>query len=373
MSSITLNGGTLVTPQETRFCSLHIKDGLISSVGEKPEQDSPSITTIDVSDCYITPGLIDLQINGGARCDFWANPTEEDVLAISEDLLKAGVTTILPTLITADLAHIKKNIEFLNSIGAGASERKALLDGKPGTMNRVRMPGFHLEGPCLSPKRPGVHPPEWIKPLSVDVLKQICDPSVSLITVAPETASSVEPLEFLRKAGITVSLGHSNATFDEANAAFAEGVKLVTHVFNALPAVHHRAPGPVTAAFLDESVTCAIICDGLHVSEAAVKLVLKIKGKARTLLVTDAAHVGTTGGGLVGSSINLSDAVRNLVKWNAASFPSAIEMATANPAQVLGLQEVVGQIAAGKVADIVAWDMSTLKIKHVFLAGRQIF
>jgi len=131
MSSITLNGGTLVTPQETRFCSLHIKDGLISSVGEKPEQDSPSITTIDVSDCYITPGLIDLQINGGARCDFWANPTEEDVLAISEDLLKAGVTTILPTLITADLAHIKKNIEFLNSIGAGASERKALLDGKP--------------------------------------------------------------------------------------------------------------------------------------------------------------------------------------------------------------------------------------------------
>jgi N-acetylglucosamine-6-phosphate deacetylase len=372
MSSITLKGGILVTPQETRFCSLHVKDGLIASLGGEPDQDA-STTTIDVSDCYVTPGLIDIQINGGARCDFWADPSEKDVLAISEDLLKAGVTTILPTLITAEVAHIRKNIDFLNSIGAGSAERNALLHGKFGTLNRVRMPGFHLEGPCLSPKRPGVHPPEWIKPLSVDVLKQICDPSVSLITVAPETASSPEPLEFLRKAGIAVSLGHSNATFEEANAAFGAGVKLVTHVFNALPAVHHRAPGPVTAALLDDNVTCAIICDGKHVSEAAVKLVLKVKGKKRTLLVTDAAHVGTTGGGLVGSSINLSDAVQNLVQWGAASFSTAIEMATANPAQVLGLQDFLGQIAVGKIADLVIWDMATLKIKHVFLAGRQIF
>lgn len=373
MSSLLFTGGTLITPQETRFCSLYIQEGLIASLGGKPEQDATSTTTIDVSDCYITPGLVDIQINGGPRCDFWAEPTEKDVLAISDDLLKAGVTTILPTLITADVAHIRKNIDFLNSIGAGASERSALLKKNAGQGKRVRMPGYHLEGPCLSPHRPGVHPPEWIKPLSVEVLKQICDASVSLITVAPETASSSEPLEFLQKSGITVSLGHSNATFDEASKAFAQGVKLVTHVFNALPAVHHRLPGPVTAALLDDSVTCAIICDGLHVSEAAVKLVLKIKGTAHTLLVTDAAHIGTTGGGLVGSSIDLSDAVRNLVKWNAASFQAAIEMATVNPAKALGLQDIVGQIAIGRVADLVVWKKNTLEIKHVILGGHQIF
>jgi N-acetylglucosamine-6-phosphate deacetylase len=375
---------------------------LISFVGDDPDVAQSSHKTIDVSDCYITPGLIDLQVNGGPRCNFWQDPTAQDIRALSDDLLKAGVTTILPTLITDDLQHLIKNIQFLKSMGVGPRLRSEVNpDGIAGasaginpnksdtvprpseknsesasneknTSGLVRMPGIHLEGPCLSPQRPGVHPAKFIRPLSIDVLDEIADDAVCLMTVAPETDPSGEAIKFLQKKRIVVSLGHSNATFEEAEAAFDSGVKLITHTFNALPAVHHRAPGAVTAALLDDTVTCAIICDGLHVSVPAIKLVLKVKTKNRTVLVTDAAQVGTTSGGLVGSSITLNQAVQNVVKWKLASFADAVLMASWNPAKVLGMQEQLGHIAVGKVADLVVWDKSSLAIRHVFLRGQQI-
>ena len=387
MSSILLTGGTVITPLETRFCDLYFTDGLISALGDSPDQERSSLETIDVSDCYITPGLVDIQVNGGPRCNFWEDPTEDDVSAMSEDLLKCGVTTILPTLITDDIKHLKKNIQFLKSLGVGSGDHAGLSPNKPSSRapdkeqkqtgkssskTMVRMPGIHLEGPCISPQRPGVHPTKFIQPLSLELVEQISDDVVSLITVAPETDPSGKALEFLQKKKIVVALGHSNATFEEAQKAFDRGVKLMTHTFNALPAVHHRAPGPVAAAWLDESVTCAVICDGLHVAPEAVKLILKMKTKTRMILVTDAAHIGTTGGGLVGSSITLNEAVQNVVKWNLVSFADAIQMATLNPAKILGLQKRIGQVAVGNMADIVAWDKKTLSIKHVFLGGKKI-
>ena len=388
MPSTLLTGGTVITPLETRFCDLRLTDGLIAAIGcdaDRERSSAEPTETIDVSDCYITPGLIDIQVNGGPRCNFWEDPTEADVAAMSADLLHAGVTTILPTLITDDISHLLKNIKFLKSLGVGSgchsgvspnkapqtSVSKEKAFGKSSQL-MVRMPGIHLEGPCISPQRPGVHPKNHIQPLSVALLKQIVDEAVRLITVAPETDAAGDALDFLREKEVVVALGHSNATFAEAQKAFDAGVKLMTHTFNALPAVQHRAPGPVTAAFLDDSVTCAIICDGLHVSPEAVRLVLKVKGKDHTLLVTDAAHIGTTGGGLVGSSITLNEAVQNVVKWHAASFAEAIQMATLNPARMLKLQDSVGQIALGKMADIVAWDKETLAIKHVFLGGLKV-
>ncbi|HEY9754814.1 MAG TPA: amidohydrolase family protein [Oculatellaceae cyanobacterium] len=388
MSSLVLTGGTVITPQETRFCDVFIDDGTISAVGADNDDSSLTADAFDVSDCYLTPGLIDLQLNGGPRCNFWGDPTAEEVTALSDDLLKAGVTTILPTLITDDIAHLKKNIAFLKSLGAGTSSNSHLGKNpnkgaqKPATKEpsgedkysgaMVRMPGIHLEGPCLSAQKPGVHPPQFIQALSKELLEQIIDDSVKLVTVAPETDATGKAVEFLIGKNIAVSLGHSNATFSEAQKAFDSGVKLVTHIYNALPAVHHRAPGAVTAALLDDSVTTAIICDGLHVAPEAVKLVLKTKSKDRVILVTDAAFIGTTGGGLVGSSITLNQAVKNVVKWGAASFAQAIQMATWNPAKAVGLQEFVGHLASGKMADIVAWDKNTLDIKHVFLGGRKV-
>lgn len=369
MSSTAFVGGTIITPLAERFTDLLVEDGEIARLGPSAS-DAKASKTIDVSGCYLTPGLIDLQLNGGPSCNFWGEPKSEELAKFCFDQVKAGVTTFLPTLITADVKHIMKNVLYLESLGVGknGSSTGFALDNK----FAARMPGVHLEGPCLSPARPGVHPPEWIKPLSLSVLQELKSSSVKLMTVAPETAESDESLKYLFASGVVPSLGHSNATYEEAQRAFDGGVRLLTHTYNALPALHHRAPGAVTAAMLDERVTCCVICDGLHVDPAAVKLLLKLKGVEKMILVTDAAQIGTTGGGLVGSSIDLNEAVKNVVQWKVASFADAIRMASYNPAQVMGWADRIGDLSEGKCADIVVWDKQTLAIKYVYVAGREI-
>jgi len=367
MSAISLVGGTLITPHETRANTITCVDGKIAAIGQTQESglnnqsQSSGLKTIDVSGCYVTPGLIDIQVNGGPSCNFWGDPTIEQVKAFSADMLKAGVTTILPTLITDDISHIRKNIEFLKSIGVGNSMAAQSLP--------VYMPGIHLEGPCLSPARPGVHPPQHIQPLSVEILAQLVDDSVILMTVAAEQDPSGQALAYLQKNKIVASLGHSNATFEQANAAFDRGIKLVTHLFNAMPPLHHRAPGVVTAALLDDRVRCAVIADGKHLNPNTVRLIFKVKGADKIILVTDAAFIGTTGGELVGSSITLNEAVVNLVQWQVATFAQAILMSTYNAALAIGFENQIGHLAVGKRADLVVWDQSTLTIRHVVANG----
>jgi len=367
MSAISLVGGTLITPLETRANSITCVDGKIAAICQTEESglnNQPEISglkTIDVSGCFVTPGLIDIQINGGPSCNFWGDPTIEQVRVFSADMLKAGVTTILPTLITDDISHIRKNIEFLKSVGVGKSPAAQSLP--------IYMPGIHLEGPCLSPARPGVHPPQYIQPLTVEILAELVDDSVLLMTLAPEQDPGGEALAFLQKNKIVTSLGHSNATLEQANAAFDQGVELVTHLFNAMPPLHHRAPGAVTAALLDDRVRCAVIADGKHLNKNAVKLIFKVKGADKMILVTDAAFIGTTGGELVGSSISLNEAVLNLVQWQVATFAQAILMATYNAALAIGLESQIGHLAVGKRADLVVWDRATLSIRHVVANG----
>lgn len=157
------------------------------------------------------------------------------------------------------------------------------------------------------------------------------------------------------------------------NHAFASGVQMVTHVFNALPPIHQRQPGAAVAALLDKNVYCCIIADGLHVDPQMIKLLVKIKGNDRVILVTDIAQIGTTGGSLIGSSITLSEAVSNMVKWGIVSFPEAIQMASLNPARAMNLKTIIGQIEKGRRADLVIWDKASLNIKHVIANGISVF
>ncbi|CAN5228722.1 N-acetylglucosamine-6-phosphate deacetylase [soil metagenome] len=369
MNPLALIGGTIVTPLEERITDLIVDDGIVQSVGAF-HRGATNFETLDVRDCYVTPGLIDLQLNGGSTCNFWGDPTHKELADFCRAQVSAGVTTFLPTLITADVKHIIKNVKFLESLGVGAKGSGKAFGAVADCP--ARMPGVHLEGPCLSPQRPGVHPPEWIKPLSKAIAEQLNAPSVRMITVAPESDSSDESLKYLFSTGVVPSLGHSNATFEEAQLAFDRGIRLMTHTFNALPPLHHRAPGAVTAAMLDDRVTCCVICDGLHVDEAAVKLLFKIKGVEKVILVTDAAQIGTTGGGLVGSSIELNEAIKNVVNWKAATFVDAIRMATYNPAQAMGWLDKIGDLSVGKCADMVVWDKQSLEIKHVFVSGVRV-
>lgn len=353
---LLIKNGQVVTPSGLQMSSVLIKNGRIQDLGEQLEKN---VEILDAQNCYVTPGLIDLQVNGSPQCNLWGDPDAGDLMRMRKEMLKHGVTSFLPTLITDDIEHLKKNIDFLNANGVSENGSQAMS----------RMPGIHLEGPCLSPRRPGVHPPQYLQPLNLSIIKEIVRDNVKLITLAPELDPSGEAVSWLVRKNVAVSLGHSDATFEEAQSAFQKGVKLVTHLFNAMPPLHHRAPGAVGAAFLDDGVSVCLIADGLHLSPDTVKLILKIKSAHKAILVTDIATVGTKDGGLVGSSITLDQAVQNVVSWGACDFVSAIHMATCNAARAVGLENV-GSIERNKVADILLWDRVSLKLKRVIFGGK---
>lgn len=209
MAKLLIQGGIVVTPLEDRVTDIWTDGALVGGLGTC---DSANVDrVIDAGGCYVTPGLVDLQVNGGPPCDFWSEPGLEEVAEFSKELLHRGVTTILPTLITGDIEQTKRTRDFLSQkCGAGVVEQA--IDGM------VRMPGIHLEGPFLSPARPGVHPPQHLQPLELAIVQQLVDESVKLITLAPELDPSGQCIEWLQSKGVKVALGHSNATFAEAGA-----------------------------------------------------------------------------------------------------------------------------------------------------------
>lgn len=203
-------------------------------------------------------------------------------------------------------------------------------------------------------------------------LSRLVDETVLLVTLAPEEDKDGASIEWLLNRGVQVSAGHTNADYAEAKQAFDAGVRLTTHLFNAMPAIHHRDPGIVTAALLDRRVSCCLIADGLHLAPAMVDLVFRMKSVEKVILVTDIAYVGTADGGLVGSSITLDEAVRNLVRWGICSFDEAIQMATINPAGAVGLSDRLGSLDAGKLADMILWQEQELKVNSVISGGRSL-
>jgi len=380
MSKLVIENGYLVTPDQERPTKLWLKDGAILYIGDllpaNLGQES-AFKSVDASGCYVTPGLIDLQMNGGPDCDFWKTLSIDaygvsEVRALRRELLSRGVTAFLPTLITADVDHLVKNIAFLKSQGVSRvlpfGQEKNLKD-QPEREPLSRMVGIHLEGPCLSPERPGVHPKEWIRPFTPETIAPLIDSTVALFTAACEGDPDGKAIDLLKKNNIVVSLGHSNATFEEANKAFEQGATMITHTFNALPPLHHRKLGAVGAALLSKATTCCLIADGLHLDKATCALIFAIKGAAKTILVTDRASIGTSGGDLVGSSISLDQAVQNMVNWNICSFADAIRMASLNPAKAIGLDHYLGSIEMGKAADLVFFDRTSLEVKKAFVAG----
>lgn len=368
MSYQVIKNGCVITPFKVRFTNVWIKDGIISHLQDQyPSQFADrKLEEIDARNCYVTPGLVDLQVNGSQDCDLWDLATEESLSKLSKTMAEHGVTTYLPTLITADIDHLVENQKRLSNLGVGD---KAQLSATGRDNQSARMPGIHLEGPCISKDKPGVHPPDFIIPPSENVFKKLVGEAVLLVTMACEEDKSGKAASWLMDSGIHVSLGHSNATFEEASSAFDSGVHLVTHLFNAMSPLHHRAPGLPGAALADEKVKCCLIPDGLHVNRQMVKMAYRLKGEENLILVTDIAHVGTKDGDLVGSSITLDTGVRNMIEWEICQFSEAIKMASINPAKAIGLSDSIGSIEPGKLADIVIWNRKDLNIDKVLIGG----
>jgi N-acetylglucosamine-6-phosphate deacetylase len=325
-------------------------------------------------DAWLVPGFIDVQVNGGGDVLFNEDPTPDGIRTITAAHRRYGTTALLPTLIT------DKPETMLSALAAV----EALVDKEPSIL------GIHLEGPFLSPERPGVHAVRHIRTPSSDDLALLTTPrrSLTVVTLAPERV----PAGFIRAlagAGVRVCLGHSMASYAETRAAMAEGLSGFTHLFNAMPGLGSRDPGPIAAALESESAWFGVIVDGVHVHPATLRLALR--GLARPMLVTDAMppvggrHMGfklygedmraqdgrctRQDGTLAGSVLDMASALRNCVRLLDVRLETALRFVSTNPAEFLGLGHWLGRLAPGYRADMVALDSIGIKVLDTWVAG----
>jgi N-acetylglucosamine-6-phosphate deacetylase len=331
----------------------------------------------DLAGALLVPGFIDTQVNGGGGALFNAAPTVETIRTIGAAHRRFGTTGFLPTLISDSTETLR---------AALAAVEQAFDEGVPGLL------GVHLEGPYLAPERKGVHDPKWFHVPGEEELALLCAPhrGVRLVTLAPERVPH-ELIARLAAAGVIVNAGHTAADHATIRAALAAGVRGFTHLFNAMTPLGSREPGVVGAALDDPGSWCGIIVDGHHVHPASLRSAVAAKPRGKTLLVTDAMPpVGaddpsyvlngetivvkdgicqTADGVLAGSALDMAAAVRNSVTMLGLPLDEAVRMASAYPADFLGLGASHGRIAVGYRADLVAMD-GDCTVQRSWIAGR---
>jgi N-acetylglucosamine-6-phosphate deacetylase len=345
-------------------CILWIRPMNDGPINDRPINDrrlKPSLSTLNMSGDWVSLGGVDLQINGGLGLAFpdLTVGLEEKLEAIATYLYGQGVDAFLPTLVTTANDNIHRALGCLAEFEPKANQPTA------------EILGAHLEGPFLNIKKRGAHPEEYIQPLTLDRVQQVLGnygQCVKVMTLAPELDPSGETLEYLRSQNIIVSLGHSLATAEEAQKAFAQGATMVTHAFNAMPPLHHREPGLLGAAVVTPGVYCGFIADGQHVDPLMLQWLLRASNPGELFLVSDALaplglpdgvypwdsrHIevkqGTArleDGTLSGTTLPLLVGVQNLVRWGVCSIEMAIALATETPRKALGLPGIgIGQSA----------------------------
>ena len=350
---------------------VHVEDGRIAAIEpDDAEQDGP----------FVAPGFVDLHVHGWGGFD--AMGSRADLDGMARALLRHGVTSFLPTAVTAGLAALR----------AFAERVRDWIPGAPG--DGAAPLGFNLEGPFISPHRKGAQNPAFIAvPAKVprQALRPLL-PGLRVMTVAPEVEGGLDLIRWLTANGIAASLGHSAATLDEARAGYAAGARTTTHLFNAMSGIDHHAPGLAVAALIDDAVYVELIADGHHVHPALWPIIARTKPADRLVLVSDALPLAGMGEGrtaigglevdvlgghatlagtdtLAGSVIALDSAVRNLV-GGGLSLPAAVAAASRNPLALLGVGDR-GRIALGQRADLVELD-DELDVVRVARGGEWI-
>lgn len=323
---------------------------------------------VDVGGSHICPGLIDLQIYGSGESLFSAELTIDSLHKIECHLLEQGCTSFYLTLATNTLEVFRRAMAVFEE----AAPKVAM--------------GLHLEGPFLNAAKRGAHPQELIVEPQVSVLEELFaehGDAVKMMTIAPENVSEA-CVRFLLERGVLLSAGHSNATREEAMAAFDTGVRAVTHLWNAMSPLHHRNVGVPGATFLHPSVCASIIVDGIHVDFEAVKLSKQLL-RERLFLITDAVascnkgiykhvlngdHYVLPDGTLSGSALTLLKAVENCVSRVDIALDEALRMATLYPADLIGRKDI-GRLAEGTVANVLVFS-STFEVESVYFMGEKI-
>lgn len=374
MKSLRLSGPTLRVNGQIVPSTLQIEQGKIVSMVEGASNDA-DLTTQGV----IAPGFIDLQVNGGYGEDFTDHP--QAIVAVAARLPATGVTAFLPTRITSALESYP---DWLRKAEAATQ-----------AANGAQVLGFHLEGPFFNLAKKGAHNPALIHSvIDPALLDRYAGSSlVKIVTLAPELPGALAAIARLRKKGIIVSAGHSNATFDQAQAGFQAGIGWGTHLYNAMSDFKQREPG-LPGALLTSSVTCGLIADGIHVHPAALRIAWLSKGTQGITLVTDCMaamgmapglyRLGTAGavtvdnttarladGTLAGSIATMDQCVRLMHTLSGCSLADALLMASTTPANLLGLPHK-GRLAPGCDADLVILD-EEMKVQATLVAGQVVF
>jgi N-acetylglucosamine-6-phosphate deacetylase len=377
-----ITASRLITPIEwIESPVVVVEDGHITALQSRSDAEIPAGQHLNFPDLILVPGFIDIHIHGGAGRD--AMEADESALAqIERQLVKHGVTAYLPTTVTAPQERILKALDGLGKLIATANKNRG----------RATPLGIHLEGPFISHVKRGVHPPQDLLPPSPQTLDRFWQASagnIRMMTIAPELPGATETIQYARTLGVHSSLGHSNATYKEAQAGISAGADHATHTFNAMRALDHRDPGILGAVLEDNELTADIIADGIHVHPSVLKLFLRAKGDDRAILITDA--ISATGmpdgiyslgglevqvsngrceyqGKLAGSVLTFDRAIRNVMSFAGWQLQQAVRLATLNPAERLGISDQRGMLAPGRRADLVVLTPEG-QVAHTIIGG----
>ncbi len=384
MATILLHAARVLTPAtEILDAGILIRDGVIEAIGARRDMSLPSgAQEVPATGQTAIPGFIDVHIHGAGGHDVMEG-TDEAMSVVAKTLARHGTTSFVATTVTASPEDITRSVEGIaryikQQLSTGASQAEVL--------------GIHYEGPFLNKVRRGVHPAEWIQLPSAELLQRFLRAAAGnarILTIAPELLGAIPCVKAAREAGLVVAMGHTDATYEQARAAIAQGVRHAVHVYNAMRPFSHRDSGVIGAVLTSSEVTGELIADGVHVEEAAMRMLLQAKGAAGVILISDGLSATgmpdgkymlgkfevTVAGGvcrnaegkLAGSTLTLDRALRNVVALG-IPLADAVRMLTLNPATLLGIEFKKGALRTGADADIVLLD-ENLQVTNVWTRG----
>jgi N-acetylglucosamine-6-phosphate deacetylase len=383
LNRVIIANGRVITPWQILEKGIVVVEGeKIAEVGKGFELSEESeATLIDATGRTVAPGYIDIHVHGGAGNDTM-DATSQAIQGMAQFFSSHGVTGFLPTTVTASKEAILAAIE-----NAALCQREQT--------GGAQVLGVHLEGPYVSANKPGAQPVQFIWPADPD---EYCEffswNNIKVITLAPEIPENKELITYAVQQGATVAVGHSAASYDEVLAAVRLGLSHSAHTFNGMGGLHHREPGTVGAVLTCDEITTEVIADNIHIHPAVIKLLVRAKGVERMVLMTDAiraagmadgaydlggqvvtvkegvARIAT--GSLAGSTLTMDKAVRNAIAAADLSLAEALQMASYNPARVIGMEEKKGSLEPGKDADIVLLD-DGLKVALTMVGGKVVY
>ncbi len=348
---------------------------IISIIDDK-DLDS-NIESIDCGGNFLSPGFIDVHIHGCSGHDTM-DDDDNTIFEISKSLVKTGVTSFLPTTMTMEFQHIEKTLERIKAAKKSTKYANIL--------------GCHLEGPFICQKYKGAQNEKYIIAPDFERIRPFSD-IIKIVTIAPEVEGSIDFIKECCKNDIKVSIGHSNASFDEACRAIDAGASHTTHTFNAMTPLNHRNPGVVGAAMLKD-VSCEIIADNIHVHPSAQQILFNMKGNNKIILITDAMRAcllsdgeydlggqlvyvrgkeaRLSDGTIAGSVLTMNLAVKNFMKNTGINIFEAVNMASLNPAKFIGVEDRKGSIEVGKDSDFTIFD-DKFNIISTYINGIKMF